>query len=109
MAGAGFLLHVTQSTLMNDEQFAQAAELSADLIREDSWGRGRCAWENWARAVDRGEHSRGVAPTGVTLASWASDQWFPARRHPLSNRVERQAYLAVSGVLMSTRESPWHH
>jgi hypothetical protein len=47
ISGGGFLLRVIQSTLMDDEEFAQAAEMWAGLICEDSLGRGRWAWENF--------------------------------------------------------------
>ena len=39
--GGGFLLRFTQSSLMPDEEFAEAADLWAQLIAEDSLGRGR--------------------------------------------------------------------
>ena len=47
IAGGGFLLRLTQSTMMDDTEFTEAAARWSALITSDSLGRGRWAWENY--------------------------------------------------------------
>ena len=47
ISGGGLLLRVIQSSFMDEDEFTKSALMWAQLIEEDSLGRGRWAWDNF--------------------------------------------------------------